>query len=277
MNNLINRRIWFLIQKQWQESLKAYLGGIGILLGILFIIYGVCLMTDRGAHIDQENFKVDKFAFARFSSLSFRAPAFMFSALVYLSFVAGNYFARYNQANTSIQELTLPASAMEKMVVALLGGVLLSAVTFIGSFLLVDGLFVSALQYIYSDIDLMHIKSKYADWNNVGFPYFLQSMSGKELLIFVASGFFLPSVFLLGSIYFRRMSYLKTALATTMIFSFIISFPSAIEGLFYKNMVRITDYTTKGTDVPAIYFIIIIIALLCLWIATYFRLKEKEV
>lgn len=275
MNNTFNLlRITLLFKKQWLELRKIYLGSIITLAGVLFAIYSFNLITHNGGIGGDNNYDL-----LRLSTLSFRSVVLAFAGLVYLSFMAGNYFCRYHTAHTGIQELTLPVSLSEKIIVAFLGALVINVLGFIIVFLGIDALFVTVLKYLYKEVDFELLRSNYRDsfLEPMGFQYYITMVDEKTTMIFSFSALAIPSVFLLGSIYFSKISYIKTAITTVCSFLLLVSAPALIRSFLGKGKIRVIDYADTQSIDETIYIIALILAVSCFWVAIYYKLKEKEI
>ncbi|GAA4786944.1 hypothetical protein GCM10023231_13830 [Olivibacter ginsenosidimutans] len=219
---------------------------------------------------------VDRYNFISYSQLSFRSLLFAFSGLLYVSFFAGNYFSSYGKSNTAIQGLTLPVSTTEKLVGSLLTTVLLITVTFVIIYIAVDALFVLALKSIYHQIIMEQLKL-YHETDKSGFPYIFQFLGAKEFAVLAMASLLLSSTFLLGSIYFNKFSYVKTAFILVVFFLLLTTIPTFISNIWYKDFVLVTDYSQKGQPEEFYFTFFMILVITSLWIATYYRLREKEV
>lgn len=273
MNNTFSiRRTKLLFKKQWVELRKIYLGSIIMLAGILFVIYSFNLITRNGG-VDND------FNLLRLSTLSFRSVIFAFAGLIYLSFMAGNYFYRYHTAHTGIQELTLPVSLTEKITTAFLSALILNVLGFIVVFLGIDAMFVTALRYLYNEVDFELLRNNYRDSfaEPAGFQYYGTILDRKATMIFSLAALVIPSVFLLGSIYFSKVSYIKTAIVAVCFFLLLVSAPALIRSFLDKGKISVIDYTDMRSFHETTYIIALLLAIGCFWVAIYYKLKEKEI
>jgi|GEM_PF-1409530 len=271
MKNIFSlQRVSLLFQKQWIESKKIYLASLAVLTGLLFAIYSFKLVSYNAG---------DDFGLLQFSTLPFRDTLLAFSALVYLSFISGNYFYRYHAPGTGIQELILPVSASEKLTVAFLGGVFMNVVGFTLIFFSMDALFVTVLKYLYKEVDFELLQSKYNYFylQQGGFRYYWEKLDGKVITMFSVVSFLIPSIFLFGSIYFDKISYIKTAITTVVFFLLMVSIPSFLQRVLENGKISVVDYTEQRVFSEVIFITILVVSILCFWGATYHRLKEKEV
>jgi len=272
MNNTFNTtRFCLLVKRQWLEYRKVYLSSVAILFGSLFLLYAYSILMDNQFKFGE----MTQNQLIAFSRLNFRNMILTITSVVFLSFFAGQYFNRYGKAASAIQELTLPVSVLEKTIVALLAAVLLGIVTYAITYLAVDAIFVSGLRKFYDNTLLKELRMDKEDYG--GFRYVGQQMGYKEYTVFATLGFTLSSIFLLGSIYFKRLSYLKTAFVTVLLVMSIAIIPRTIAGLWYQDQVSVTDYAHQPTIPTTVFTVLTLLMILSIWAATYYRLKEKEV
>jgi len=118
----------------------------------------------------------------------------------------------------------------------------------------------------------------------------------KEWHLFTAVYFSIQAVFLLGSVYFTRFSFIKTVVAGLLfmlafvVFQKLVLFPMKPEGWsdnFFRwsqDMNELTDHDRPLREVRLAYPLEPILLFLAqvgtapfFWLVTWFRLKEKEV
>src|SRR5690606_30088494 len=167
------------------------------------------------------------------------------------------------QKSRATIDLMLPASTFEKFLSGIFFTSILSTFSFIVLFFAVDFAFISVLKENFiGEEKAEYIFSK---------DYHVAVLSLMPLLV--------TSIFLLGSIYFNRFHYIKTAV-TGMIFG------SAWTYLFVKIIELITKgkvnaSTTGGIEGnikgEVLFIVITAFITLIFWVITYVRLKEKEV
>jgi len=218
---------------------------------------------------------IDAYAFLSYSSLKFRDPLLIISGVFYLSLLSGHYFSNLGKASTAIQELTLPISTAEKLVCSFLLSTVLTMLTFVIVFLIVDTSIISILREIYRDVnvDLPVQSQHYGFENRAGFKFFHQTFGSKELTVFSLFALYLSGVFTLGSVYFSRLSFIKTSFAVLLFVGILALSVSSAQRIMTQGRIQ-----TGGMEGVMDFFLVVIIAIIgSLWVAIYFRLKEKEV
>ena len=259
MNNTFNiQRFGLLLKRQWLEFGKIYLISLLVALGVIIAFYAVALWG---------NFFNERPFFD--NVLNFREPLFLIFGFIFISIIASNYFAHMGQKPKAIIDLLIPASTFEKFLTGIFFTSVLTYISFILLFYITDLLFITKLKGIYSN-----------DYTEL---QFLFSKNRKDFFMpLYVVPFFVTSVFLLGSIYFNKFHYIKTAISV-MIFSgiiFLILFKTG-EFLFDgkiliqqedRNMNHMPQHTAEWLGV-----LLLVVLTAIFWSITYVRLKEKEV
>jgi hypothetical protein len=275
MNNTFSiKRFGLLLKRQWLEFGKIYLILLAVALGIIVISYGLALSKHLFSPIEP------------FSSndLFFREPLFSIFGFLFITVIASSYFAHLGQKPKAIIDLLIPASSFEKFIAGVFFTAVLSTASYLVLFYLTDLAFLAKLRSIHSS---MATVSTYTDANgaNVGtvdnMAYFFQKHFPDIIAPLYIVPFFITSIFLLGSVYFNRFHYIKTAISV-MIFSGIWTY------LIYKSgrilmdgriPVQTDQYRFVGQkDHVELYMTLLLLVLtFVFWAITYVRLKEKEV
>ncbi|RZK55619.1 MAG: hypothetical protein EOO91_13720 [Pedobacter sp.] len=273
MNNTFNiQRFGLLLKRQWLEFGKIYLVSLLVALGVIITFYAMALWG---------NFFNDRPFFD--NALNFREPLFLIFGFIFISIIASNYFAHLGQKPKAIIDLLIPASTFEKFLTGVFFTSILAIVSFVFLFYITDLLFVSKLRDMYAGGEnVTHYINNGKEIPTLTYlNYFFTKNSGDDkFLPLYFLPFFVTSVFLLGSIYFNKFHYIKTAISV-MIFSgisFFILFKSG-EWLFDgKIMVDQENRNHMSQNTAEWLGVLLIVALTAIfWSITYVRLKEKEV
>ena len=258
MNNTFNiQRLGLLLKRKWLEFGKIYLITLAVALGVIITFYSFSLygfITGDGPFHER--------------SLGFRAPLFLIFGFLFITVIASSYFAHLGQKSKATIDLMIPASTLEKFLTSVFFTSLLGTVSFLLIFWATDFAFVSKIKGI-------------SDGYSNEAVYFFTSNKPKEFTsIFLITPFFLTSIFLLGSIYFNKYHYIKTAICW-MIFSGIwtwIIVQTAAELFEGKIMINHNnDMSNPKLWAEVGVFALILLLTVIIWIITYVRLKEKEV
>lgn len=282
MNNTFNAsRFGLLLRRQWIENRKVFLASTAILFGSICLFYIFNILSDSFVQKNSHHVTgIDAYLYFRFSSLRFREAVLVLSGILYVCLLSGHYFTSLSKPATAIQELTIPVSATEKLLSALLSCSVLSMLTFAAVFSVADAAFVTTIKAIYSDVTFENEAVKLSQANygyeHTGFKYIYETLDRGTLTTLPVSGFLLSTVFTLGSVYFRRFSFIKTSSIVIAFIGSLVSAQQLLNNLIRKGQVRVSEFTTTRDSELLALFILAAIAG-ALWAATYFRLKEKEV
>ncbi len=198
-------------------------------------------------------------------------------------FLAAVMFAYFNSNAAGSAYLTLPASALEKW----LCGILIVGVLFTGIFLsfyrLMDYCFVTVY---HSGLDKNgpHYRQLY---DRVRIYTFDNNLVSQAIFIFSNTA----GALMLGSLYFNKVSGIKTILVYVGFIGFIFLLNYGIahlmfndvdgaqpfSGVFIKlgNDIGILDLTEASKKIVGVCFRYILPAIL--WLTVYIRLREKEI
>ena len=269
MNQLFNAgRAWLMFKKYYGEQKRAY--------GLLFLAAGASFTLLMGVNLSFTNPRL----FEENAQVMY-----YFMGLILWGCLSGSFlFSDLGSKSKAINYLLLPASSLEKLACTVFFGI---AVYFIGYTLIfyaVDFTMVSLANKKFntgwSVINVFDI-SRY---ENIWF--------GGHTNYFFYIHFGLQSFFLLGSIYFPKYGFFKTAITLVLIWVFLIFYLVIFmknvsqAGLFYHGIsfVEVFDPSGKnrivhlpvGLTGTLEFFFKYAVAVL-FWVVAYYRLKEKEV
>jgi hypothetical protein len=260
MNNTFNiQRLGLLLKRQWLEFGKIYLITLAVVVGVTIAFYGANI------------FPLD--TFRGVNEFNFREPFFVAFGFLFITVIASNYFAHLGQKPKAVIDLMIPASTFEKFFVGILFTGLLSTISFFIIFYFCDLAFVSYVKASLPAVETSEIQL-----------FFSKQNTSKALGFFPT--YIIPllttSIFLLGSIYFNRFHYIKTAISA-MIFSGVwaaIVFRSG--KLLFEGRIMIQEENRNSVNVSsstAEWLVVLLLAVLTFifWSITYLRLKEKQV
>jgi len=256
MNNTFNlHRFNLLLKRQWLEFGKIFLITLLVATGVIVAFYGLTLLPLE---------KIDYIP----RRLSFREPLFFIFGFLFISIIASSYFAHLGQKSKAIIDLLIPASTFEKFLAGFFFTSILSVCAFLLIFTVTDWAFVSYMKSYFktaNSIELAEVRT-FFDKNNIN------SFAPLYLAPFVVT-----SIFLLGSVYFNRFHYIKTAICV-MIFSgawtYIVM--NTVETLL-SGKTSINRNNHGKSEMEWMLFAVIAVFTLIVFYITYVRLKEKEV
>lgn len=276
MSNTFNiRRLGLLVVKHWLENKRRYLIGATAYIGILLVIFVVTYKSNELQRVDDW--------------IEFRGevqfPVYIWCLLVGGIIYAGLMFTDYNRKESGIFNLLLPGSSLEKALVMLVFGVILFWLVFTAGFFLVD--FLTWITF--------GKENGFKLFN----PFSNIKYNGIGIFGILAAYTFLQTLFLLGSIYFRRFSFFKTAIIVTILFMSFLAFvlkaddvlPSGTNydllniwnedyqwGGEWENFTTIKHVTASLSSVETILvYSAGVLAFAGFWWVITLRIKEKEI
>ncbi|HTN00177.1 MAG TPA: hypothetical protein VL088_15580 [Pedobacter sp.] len=270
MNNTFNiQRFGLLLRRQWLEFGKIYLITLAVVLGVIITFYGFATWSTIA-----ENYPFSE------RSMHFREPLFLIFGFLFITVISSSYFAHLGQKPKAIIDLMIPASTFEKFLTGILFTAVLSTISFLVIFYLTDLAFVSKLRSIAHSTTKISSGGITKTVDNI--TYFFSKNNPREFKsIFILTPFFVTSLFLLGSIYFNRFHYIKTAISL-MIFSGIWTFIIVKAGqALFEGRISVNHGNGNMNDgkfwAELAIFALMLLLTAIVWSITYVRLKEKEV
>jgi hypothetical protein len=275
MNSYFNLNRWLLyIGKHWNENKKRYLMSLGAVGGLLVLWYSFVIIVDKSHPL-----KIDMQVIAYYVGLFLTGCLF-----------ASIQFSELSDGPKGISYLLLPASMLEKLLSAILFSVVLYFICYTAVYYIIDFIMVKLSNSITA--------AQYEETHRVGFHpqeianIFVSRDTPVNLYFYLLIIYFsVQSIFLLGSVYFSKHSYIKTLVWGLIVFLILVIWEHNIvesfmpHGSFFKpfTVYRITE-NGKDLMVHLPEWISTILVFLMtyalpplLWVVTYLRLKEKEV
>jgi hypothetical protein len=269
MNQVFNTgRAWLMFRKYFGENKKAY--------ALLFLACGASLTLLMGVHLSFTNPRL----FEENSQVMY-----YFIGIILWGCLSGSLlFSDLGSKSKAVNYLLLPASSLEKLICTVFFGIVVYFIGYTLIFYVVDLTMVSLanikFRTSWSVINVFAINQ----YENIWFE-------GHSNYFFYIH-FALQSFFLLGSIYFPKYGFFKTAIALVLIWVFVIFYlvvfmnnvsPVGLysDGIKFlevfdpsgKNKFVQLPYWLTGTlEVTFKYAIAV-----WFWLVAYYRLKEKEV
>ncbi|PWS27736.1 hypothetical protein DHW03_09155 [Pedobacter yonginense] len=268
MNNTFNiNRFGLLLRRQWLDFGKIYLLSLIVVFGVLvgFYVTNIPKPSDGLPSMDDG-----------FISLRFRYPIFGMVGFLFISILASSYFTNLGQKPKAIIDLMTPASVFEKF----LAGVFYTTILGIGSYLFIfyitDLVFCKYLNNTFSAFPPVHI-GKNSAATLVKARLLNSEMNFEQYRGFACVPVMVTSMFLLGSVYFNRFHYIKTAVSVFIACSIIGYVIYLCVSKMGENMVKITDSGNNEQLAFTIIFVSSAVISIFFWVITYVRLKEKEI
>ncbi len=256
MNDIFNlERFGRLFIKHTVEHYKSYLMSLIVLMGFMvlggsFVVYMIQIPVNK----------------------SFQAAIFIPILLFAGTFFTSTVFAGIGDKKSAVSALTLPASHLEKYLVAWLYSFVIFLVVFVT-------VFWAAVMLA---VNIQHLPGNQPDFFDVFDRHIL------EVYILYA---FLHAVALFGAIFFEKLHFIKTGFVFFILFATIIfvnkialnillgrniGVPVPFGNVRFIENGRIMDINFNNMPDPYIVYLISVLALM-LWVASYYRLKEKQV
>jgi len=246
MNEFFNfRRFLRLFVKHTSEHYRVYLMSIGVLAGVL-VLCGAFLLIVTPEALD---------------------PGFQTASYLILLFIAGGIFTstvftEYGEKNRAVPALTLPATAFEKFLV----GWLYSYPIFLVVYTCIFYLALLGLR------SLRHMPA--------GRHIIVFSIGQPEMPVSWVMFTVIQSLALFGAIFFRKLQFIKTG------FAFFITLAVLVlcNSLFLKIITGVTFYIGDknysigtGSEESVLILVLLTVVAALIWVAAYYRLKEKQV
>jgi hypothetical protein len=275
MNSYFNLNRWLLyIGKHWNENKKRYLLSLAAVGGLLVLWYSFVMIVDKSYPL----------------VLNMQAITYFVGLFLTGCLFASIQFNDLGEGPKGISYLLLPASLFEKLLTALLFSVVLYFICYTAVYYIVDFIMVKLSNSMMLTRFEETRSGNYAPQEIVN--VFVSSDTPINLFFYLLIIYLtVQSIFLLGSIYFAKYSYIKTLIWGLIVFLVLVFWEHKIvepfmpHGSFFKpfTVYRVTE---NGKDLmirlpewisSILLFMMMYTLPPILWIVTYFRLKEKEV
>ncbi|OUJ72474.1 hypothetical protein [Hymenobacter crusticola] len=246
-----------LFQKHTAEHWKSYLMGAGVLAGALLLVLGFLSYLNGGAPNTR--------AQAVFFGMFMLGGGFLFTS---------NIFADFSGKARAIAALSLPASHLEKYVVAWLYSFLFFLLVYIGVFYAVDSVVITLAKYGTQQKPVLNLFAR-------------EEKAYYSFLLFAA----VHSLALWGSLFFEKLAFIKTAVAFFALLMLVsvlnYSFLKSTLGVdlrfslpflsadFIENERAYYRLTPTGTQQYLPELMLLVLSAL-FWLAAYARLREKQ-
>ncbi|MGH2624334.1 MAG: hypothetical protein ACRDE7_11760, partial [Sphingobacterium sp.] len=211
--------------------------------------------------------------------MNFRPFIFVVIGLSFISIISSSYFASLGQKSKAIFDILIPATALEKFLSAIFYTVIVSTVSYLLIYFIMDFGFVSYLRSNFT-ATTSHFSpelNKEIIVDNLNY-YFLTPWP-KQLYWFLFLPFLLSAIFLVGSIAFNNFHFIKTAI-TVVIYGLILVFAIVKIMIWMTRDTIVTNrnlFFNDEINVIKVFCAVGIIVTILLWGIAYLKLKEKEV
>ena len=270
-------RFTLLLKQHWAENKKRYILSFFAFIGLLVIWFLFIMLTNEYYPMAE----------------GLQEVTFFFSLFAIGSFYASQIFRELGSRSRGINYLMVPASAMEKLLCSLTFSVVLFFIIFTAAFYLSDGLMVLIANALHPSYNVAgaegtQVKASLINVFNYSEPGQNDNMNPYILLLFLA----IQSLFILGSVYFEKYSFIKTAISmfVFMLIFFLILYVFnewlMPPGGFHEGFssYRVIGDNNKEVLVqlpdwvgPLLRGLLMYALPPFFWTVTYFRLREKQV
>ena len=276
MNNTFDfKRFGFVFRKDFSENGKRYLLLFLTMLGLMALLI---------TYPTWDYYSYDRIRDNLYHNRS------LLQILSFIFFASGTWFASTfsNPMNHKLKRLSYlisPSSNPEKFVVRWMITTIGFILAFFAALWIADLIRVTICSVVYPQVDIQFLditKLVYLKENSNSGEYVVPKFI---FIILLSIYFLLQSIFLLGSTFWEKASFIKTFTAGAAISGAyilicrwaIFSFYDNLNG--YNNVLSSFDVSDKYTDTQAITFSAIIISAFTLtcWILAFFRMKESEI
>ena len=270
MNNTFDfSRFVRLINRQWISVGKIYLMSLGIIAGIIIAFYAYNL---RDIHNGDLEYNLTRL-------LNFRMPLFIIIGLAFIAIFSSSYFTNLGQKSRAIFDILIPASALEKFLSSLFYTVIVTIISYLLLFFIIDLGFVSYLRSNFTSTTSHFSQELNKEVIFDHLNYYFLVIWPRQMYWMLHVPFLLSASFLVGSIAFNNFHFIKTAI-TIVIYGFILVF-SLIKTMIWMTRDTIVTnrdlFFSEEVNVLKVICAIGIIVTILLWGIAYLKLKEKEV
>jgi len=274
-------RWWLLVGKHWSENRKKYILSLIAITGLLLVWFFFVVAID--------NYRPLKF--------EVQVATYFFGLILVGCLYSSLFFGDLASKSKGINYLTVPASHFEKMLCALFFATIAFLICYTAIFYMLDIVMVKVSNAIaYSNWQKNHEVGEIFEPDEVMNIFTAEQKGNNSHNIFhylFLVYFTLQSAFILGSVYFPKFSFIKTVITLLLIALFFSFFMAKVipafmpEGNYYRALTSYNFYS--GNNDPGkivilpewintfLEFLIKFALAPIFWLATYFRLKEKEI
>ena len=253
-------RLGKLIAKQFYENSRLYLISTLALLGLLSLAFTFWITVAGPNYQEEETYFI-----------------FLFGLFLAGAIFASMSFNMLGRKDKGIYWLGIPATHLEKLVCTILFSVVLFFIVYCLCFYLVKSI---ALTYLDSRVGAIYTEM---NGSNDGF--------GSVFKYFLYAYFAVQSLYLLGSVYFSRYSFIVTTVVGALVVFLFVYYITQIDRFMEPDSwelftVKRADanvqdsyflYSVSPTVVDIIKYAVQFLWVPVFWVATWYRLKEKEI
>lgn len=258
-------RLLKLIQRQWVENSRMYIFSMLALLGLTALVFTFWILTD-GPNYRESNIYL----------------IFIGGLFISGSVFASMAFNALGDKPKGIYWLSFPASHLEKLISMIFYSTIVFIVVYLVCFFSIKTLAVAYVERLVAGDPKRFTFIRVADTDGIWQPF------RACMYAFVA----VQSFFLLGSVYFSRYSFVLTAIVSAALFFIFVVYCDNITDIFLSKKynwdglsVRLFEdnyrsyrkYELSSTVGSLLTFLFRYMWAPVFWVATWYRLKEKQI
>ena len=260
------RRFRRLAAVQWAEHGRSYLWFLVIGVGVHLCVW--LLITSGGTHL--EAYREDS-----------QSVVFVGGYLITCALFALRYFAPLSSRDSALTSLMRPASNFEKVLLAFVVVAVLYPIAYTLAFQVcnVPGALLGekARDAMMQSSSVAAQDKRYLQ--DLAYGPYLPFASGKDTALIVQlilGGSFIQSLVVAGSVFFRRVAWLKTTVAVFVLLVLLLPLLASVSGASTGRL-----FVDELTRTDALYVKIWLLVLwggvpLLLWTSVYFLFRERE-
>lgn len=258
-------RLGKLITKQLFENSRLYIFSVLALFGLLALVFAFWIGVSAPNYQEEETYII-----------------FLFGLFIAGSVFAGMSFNMLGSRDKGIYWLSVPATHLEKLICTIFYSTIVFTIVYCLCFYIVKSISISFIaEYIKK-----HPGNSYVELKDFGRGL------GGAIRYFIYAYFAVQSLYLLGSVYFSRYSFIVTTVAGAfLIFVFgyyLSSIHDNMLGPVGWDVISVRKFDASMKDGHFLYSISPTLTNILkyaaqfawaplFWIITWFRLKEKEI
>ena len=273
MNSFSFQRWSWLVGKHWVENKKRYLLSIVAIFALLIFYFTFNLLTHQEGPMDR----------------GVQIVGYFLGLFGIGCLYAGQFFSPLSSRSKGAYFLLTPASALEKLLCALLYVVVIFFTAYTAVYYLADIIMIGIANSIHP---FYAYGTEKAVPINVFYEYNWGLGDANLMYFFLLAFFAVQSAFLLGSVYFNQYGIVKTAIVLFLGFLALAFLEGYLLHLFMPegdHQDGLSEYVSYVNNKPdkvvqlspmvdeVVFFLGKYAIAPFLWLVTYFRLTEKEI
>lgn len=277
------QRLTWLVQKHWSENGRKYMMSLLVIAGIYVAWFVLQLLGNRDLRMSED----------------VQFGAYFFGLYAIGTFYASIIFSDLNNKSNGTNFLSLPASHLEKTIVAWLFSFVFFYIAYTSVFYIVDYAFVKIANQLLQakmvkegHLTAIEMQNELSTISNV---FMKRENMNVNMMQYFHLGFIaLQALFFLGSVYFTKYNFIKTAVAcmalmflTFLYFYFVdVAFHRENNLNFHNGLIELHQwndhsgqkiYSLPNSVAHLLSFLFKYAWAPVLWFISFKRLQEKEI